>query len=69
MTEAAAEIARAAARSWLAPLIDTACDRLAFVLQSLFDLAMERNRNKDSQCKSLISIFMPVYLYLPHLSG
>ncbi|CAO1944975.1 unnamed protein product [Urochloa humidicola] len=49
LTEAAAEIARAAARSWLAPLIDTACDRLAFVLQSLFDLAMERNRNKDSQ--------------------
>ncbi|EES03602.1 hypothetical protein BDA96_03G318000 [Sorghum bicolor] len=49
LTEAAAEIARAAARSWLAPLIDTACDRLAFVLQSLFDLAMERNRNKDAQ--------------------
>ncbi|KAK3028418.1 hypothetical protein RJ639_039628 [Escallonia herrerae] len=30
ITEAAAEIARAAARSWLAPLLDTACDRLAF---------------------------------------
>ncbi|XP_020106035.1 dynamin-related protein 5A [Ananas comosus] len=44
VTEAAAEIARAAARAWLAPLLDTACDRLAFVLQSLFDLAMERNR-------------------------
>ncbi|KAF8696410.1 hypothetical protein HU200_037324 [Digitaria exilis] len=53
LTEAAAEIARSAARSWLAPLIDTACDRLAFVLQSLFDLAMERNRNEDSQCKSI----------------
>ncbi|XP_062206853.1 dynamin-related protein 5A-like isoform X2 [Phragmites australis] len=49
LTEAASEIARAAARSWLAPLIDTACDRLAFVLQSLFDLAMERNRNHDSK--------------------
>ncbi|GJN17683.1 hypothetical protein PR202_gb04772 [Eleusine coracana subsp. coracana] len=49
LTEAAAEIARAAARSWLAPLIDTACDRLAFVLQSLFDLAMERNRSQESQ--------------------
>lgn len=49
LTEAAAEIARAAARSWLAPLIDTACDRLAFVLQSLFDLAMERCRYQDSK--------------------
>ncbi|AQL00593.1 Dynamin-related protein 5A [Zea mays] len=49
LTEAAVAIARAAARSWLAPLIDTACDRLAFVLQNLFDLAMERNRNNDSQ--------------------
>ncbi|OAY78043.1 Dynamin-related protein 5A [Ananas comosus] len=47
VTEAAAEIARAAARAWLAPLLDTACDRLAFVLQSLFDLAMERNRVQD----------------------
>jgi hypothetical protein len=62
LTEAAAEIARAAARSWLAPLIDTACDRLAFVLQSLFDLAMERNRDKDSQRKSLTLLFMPVHL-------
>ncbi|KAL6845577.1 hypothetical protein ACP4OV_025072 [Aristida adscensionis] len=49
LTEAAAEIAREAARSWLAPLIDTASDRLAFVLQSLFDLAMERNRTNDSK--------------------
>ncbi|XP_071736666.1 dynamin-related protein 5A-like [Rutidosis leptorrhynchoides] len=40
--EAAAEIARSAARSWLAPLLDTACERLAFVLKNLFDLAMER---------------------------
>ncbi|KAF3335089.1 dynamin-related protein 5A [Carex littledalei] len=47
--EAAAEIARAAARAWLAPLLDTACDRLAFVLQSLFDLAMERSRTYESQ--------------------
>ncbi|KAA8523913.1 hypothetical protein F0562_010336 [Nyssa sinensis] len=43
VTEAAAEIARAAARSWLAPLLDTACDRLAFVLGNLFDLAVERS--------------------------
>ncbi|GFP79675.1 dynamin-related protein 5a [Phtheirospermum japonicum] len=45
VTEAAAEIARAAARSWLAPLLDTACDRLAFVLCNLFDIAIERNRH------------------------
>ncbi|KAG0492982.1 hypothetical protein HPP92_006380 [Vanilla planifolia] len=48
MVEAAAEIARAAARAWLAPILDTACDRLAFVLRSLFDLAMERGRSHDS---------------------
>ncbi|KAM2987368.1 hypothetical protein FF2_007545 [Malus domestica] len=46
VTEAAAEIAR----SWLAPLLDTACDRLAFVLRNLFDLAIERTRNCDSEC-------------------
>lgn len=46
--EAAAEIARTAARSWLAPLLDTACDRLAFVLANLFDLANERNRGQNS---------------------
>lgn len=51
ITEAAAEIARAAARSWIAPLLDTAIERLSFVLKSLFDLAMERNRNNDSDCK------------------
>lgn len=51
LTEAAAEIARAAARSWLAPLLDTACDRLAFVLENLFDLALERNRAYESQSK------------------
>ncbi|KAK6134564.1 hypothetical protein DH2020_031684 [Rehmannia glutinosa] len=44
VTEAAAEIARTAARSWLSPLLDTACDRLAFVLCNLFDIAIERNR-------------------------
>uniref|UniRef100_A0A9I9DDA6 Dynamin-type G domain-containing protein n=1 Tax=Cucumis melo TaxID=3656 RepID=A0A9I9DDA6_CUCME len=49
LTEAAAEIARAAARAWLAPLLDTACDRLAFVLENLFDLALERNRAYESQ--------------------
>lgn len=51
VTEAAAEIARAAARSWFAPLLDTACDRLAFVLGNLFDLALERHQNQDSECK------------------
>ncbi|KAG4980681.1 hypothetical protein AAZX31_12G141300 [Glycine max] len=50
ITEAAAEIARAAAKSWLAPLLDTACDRLSFVLGSLFDLALERNCSHDSEC-------------------
>ncbi|XP_058095422.1 dynamin-related protein 5A [Magnolia sinica] len=53
VTEAAAEIARAAARSWLSPLLDTACDRLAFVLKSLFNLAVERNHSHDSNCKEL----------------
>ncbi|KAK2968440.1 hypothetical protein RJ640_004446 [Escallonia rubra] len=48
ITEAAAEIARAAARSWLAPLLDTACDRLAFVLGNLFDIAVERNHQPES---------------------
>ncbi|KAK9049083.1 hypothetical protein SSX86_031950 [Deinandra increscens subsp. villosa] len=43
--EAAAEIARAAAKSWLAPLLDTACERLAFVLRNLFDLAIEKNQH------------------------
>ncbi|KAK9078242.1 hypothetical protein SSX86_002299 [Deinandra increscens subsp. villosa] len=45
IAEAAVEIARAAAKSWLAPLLDTACERLAFVLRNLFDLAMERNQD------------------------
>uniref|UniRef100_A0A7N0UP39 Dynamin-type G domain-containing protein n=1 Tax=Kalanchoe fedtschenkoi TaxID=63787 RepID=A0A7N0UP39_KALFE len=49
LTEAAAEIARAAARSWLAPLLDTACDRLAFVLINLFDLALERSQARASE--------------------
>ncbi|KAK8969986.1 Dynamin-related protein 5A [Platanthera guangdongensis] len=48
LVEAAAEIARAAARAWLAPILETACERLAFVLKSLFDLAVERNHNHDS---------------------
>ena len=55
VTEAAAEIARAAARSWLAPLLDTACDRLAFVLGNLYDLALERNHSRDSECKKLFN--------------
>ncbi|CAN1345141.1 Dynamin-related protein 5A, partial [Linum perenne] len=45
--EASAEIARAAARSWLAPLLDTACDRLAFVMRNLFDIALERNHFRE----------------------
>ncbi|XP_076923662.1 dynamin-related protein 5A-like [Bidens hawaiensis] len=45
IAEAAAEIARAAAKSWLAPLLDTACERLAYVLTNLFDLAMEKNQH------------------------
>ncbi|XP_021722822.1 dynamin-related protein 5A-like [Chenopodium quinoa] len=49
ITEAAAEIARTAARSWLAPLLDTACDRLAFVLTNLFELANERNQCQNSE--------------------
>ena len=40
VSEAAAEIARTAAKLWLAPLLDTACDRLAFVLCNLFDIAL-----------------------------
>ncbi|XP_020575233.1 dynamin-related protein 5A [Phalaenopsis equestris] len=48
VVEAAAEIARAAARAWFAPILDTACERLAFVLRCLFELAAERNRNHDS---------------------
>lgn len=51
ITEAAAEIARNAARTWLAPLLDTACDRLAFVLLNLFDLASERNHCHNLDCK------------------
>ncbi|KAE9621631.1 putative dynamin GTPase [Lupinus albus] len=49
IAEAAAEIARAAAKSWLAPLLDSACDRLAFVLGSLFDLALERHHSHESE--------------------
>ncbi|TMW82626.1 hypothetical protein EJD97_005502 [Solanum chilense] len=52
ITEAAAEIARAAARSWLAPLLDTACDRLAFVLGNLFDISIEKNHGNDSNSKN-----------------
>ena len=41
-------VTEAAARSWLAPLLDTACDRLAFVLGNLFDLALERSCSSNS---------------------
>lgn len=53
VVEAAAEIARAAARSWLAPLLDTACDRLAFVLGNLFDISLVRDKNSESDRKKL----------------
>lgn len=65
--EAAAEIARAAARSWFSPLLDTACDRLAFVLRNLFDLAMERNGSLDSSCKGfnpyLVDVSLTVFSF------
>lgn len=64
VTEAAAEIARAAARSWLAPLLDTACDRLAFVLGNLYDLALERNHSRDSECKKLFNSLFTFLLWL-----
>nr|XP_043630910.1 dynamin-related protein 5A-like [Erigeron canadensis] len=51
--EAAAELARSAARSWLAPMLDTVCERLAFVLRNLFDLAMQRNHLCHADCKFL----------------
>ncbi|KAL9996349.1 putative dynamin GTPase [Helianthus debilis subsp. tardiflorus] len=50
IAEAAAEIARAGARSWLAPLLDITCERLAFVLRNLFDLAVERNQELLLDC-------------------
>ena len=40
----AEHIARQAARQALAPLLDRACDRLAFCLRNLFHLAVERHR-------------------------
>jgi hypothetical protein len=72
VTEAAAEIARAASRSWLAPLLDTACDRLAFVLGNLFDLALERNHIRDSECKKLFKssiTFGPYFLHFQNSLG
>jgi len=66
LTKATAEIARAANRSWLALLIDTACDQFSFILQSLFDLAMEHNRNKDSQFAKRISNKILVELKFLH---
>ena len=56
IAEAAAQIARAAAKSWLAPLLDTACERLAFVLRNLFDLAMEKNQHHHFDCKNFYFI-------------
>lgn len=55
VVEAAAEIARAAARAWFAPILEAACERLAFVLKSLFDLSVERNRSHESDCKQILS--------------
>ncbi|XP_059636779.1 dynamin-related protein 5A-like [Cornus florida] len=48
VSEAAAEIADAVARPWLAPLLDTLCDRLDFMSGNLFDLAVERNHHCGS---------------------
>ncbi|KAL2611519.1 hypothetical protein R1flu_023211 [Riccia fluitans] len=45
---AAITIARAAAKSWLSPLLDTACNRLGYILSGLFDLALERIRMEES---------------------
>lgn len=64
ITEAAAEIARAAARSWLAPLLDTACDRLAFVLGNLFDISIEKNHGNDSNSKNSSCIFVSSLRYM-----
>ena len=62
ITEAAAEIARAAARAWIAPLLDTACERLAFVLRNLFDIAIESIRRvNSSECKW--NFFIDIYIY------
>ncbi|KAJ1256516.1 hypothetical protein BS78_K008700 [Paspalum vaginatum] len=68
-SEAAAAIAREAAQSWLSPLLDTACDRLAFVLQNLFELALVRKQNRDSKCKNLTSLLtlIPSCLHGYHL--
>ncbi|GLJ54301.1 hypothetical protein SUGI_1165060 [Cryptomeria japonica] len=41
-------IAHVAAHSWLAPMLDAACGRLAFVLRSLFDLVVEKKNIEDS---------------------
>jgi hypothetical protein len=40
--EAAFVLAQSAARDWLGPLLDTACNRLVYVLRSLYRLALER---------------------------
>ncbi|KAL3682881.1 hypothetical protein R1sor_000903 [Riccia sorocarpa] len=45
---AAITIARAAAKSWLSPLLDTACNRLGHILCGLFDLALERIRMEEA---------------------
>ncbi len=40
--EAAFVLAQSAAREWLGPLLDTACNRLVYVVRSLYRLALER---------------------------
>eukprot|EP00899_Mesostigma_viride_P015033 jgi/Mesvir1/23530/Mv18231-RA.1 len=40
-TAASIEIARSSAKTWIAPLLDTACDRLAYVLRRLYGVAVE----------------------------
>jgi hypothetical protein len=59
ITAAGAELGRSAARTFLTPLLETACHRLAHVIRSLFDLASEMvkqstqgepNRNGGASC-------------------
>ena len=56
---AALGIARAAARSWLGPLLDCACERLAHVIRNLFDLAMERIHAQECCDGKLVFLAQP----------
>lgn len=55
---AALEIARQSARVILAPLLDALCDRLAYVLRWLFDVALHRLKLEiDSKISSIFLVF------------